>query len=51
MWKVDLADFSSISAFADKFEREGGGRLDILVENAGVGKSAQERTKDDWEAM
>ena len=50
VWKLDLADFSSVSAFADRFEREGGGRIDILVENAGIAKAVQERTKDDWEA-
>ncbi|KAJ7663843.1 hypothetical protein DFH06DRAFT_1128222 [Mycena polygramma] len=36
LWLVDLADFASVKEFADKFERDGG-RLDILVENAGVG--------------
>ncbi|KAG6856249.1 hypothetical protein H0H87_006108 [Tephrocybe sp. NHM501043] len=33
LWLVDLNQFASIVAFADKFEKQGG-RLDILVENA-----------------
>jgi retinol dehydrogenase-12 len=49
-WTVDLADFKSISAFADRFEQEGGGRLDLLVENAGVVTRKFEGTKDGWES-
>jgi retinol dehydrogenase 12 len=48
-WIVDLADFRSISAFADRFEKEGGGRLDVLIENAGVLQSEYIRTVDGWE--
>ncbi|KAF8138046.1 short-chain dehydrogenase [Mycena galopus ATCC 62051] len=48
VWIIDLADFSSVKSFADKFEQDGG-RLDILVENAGVTKSKYESTKDGWE--
>ena len=49
VWKLDLAEFSSISAFVDRFEKEGGGRLDFLVENAGLAKLSHTRTEDDWE--
>ncbi|KAJ7699056.1 hypothetical protein B0H17DRAFT_927003 [Mycena rosella] len=49
LWLVDLADFSSVQRFADKFERDGG-RLDILVENAAIGVFAYETTKDGWES-
>jgi retinol dehydrogenase-12 len=49
-WTVDLADFKSVSAFADRFEKEGGGRLDILVENAGLVTRKFESTKDGWES-
>ncbi|CAK5267280.1 unnamed protein product [Mycena citricolor] len=48
LWLIDLADFASVSAFADRFEREGG-RLDILVENAGVATDKYEVSKDGWE--
>ncbi|KAJ7483238.1 hypothetical protein FB451DRAFT_1438886, partial [Mycena latifolia] len=48
LWLIDLADFASVRHFADKFERDGG-RLDILVENAAVGKSGYELTKDGWD--
>ncbi|KAJ7474896.1 hypothetical protein FB451DRAFT_277908 [Mycena latifolia] len=48
LWLIDLADFASVRNFADKFERDGG-RLDILVENAAVGKSGYEPTKDGWD--
>jgi retinol dehydrogenase 12 len=47
---LDLADFKSISAFADRFEKEGGGRLDVLVENAGVFHSEFIPTVDGWES-
>ncbi|KAK0184326.1 hypothetical protein F5146DRAFT_1075221 [Armillaria mellea] len=35
LWIIDLANFSSVIAFADKAERELD-RLDILIENAGI---------------
>ncbi|KAF8954534.1 short-chain dehydrogenase [Flammula alnicola] len=35
LWILDLANFSSVKSFAEKFEKEGG-RLDILVENAAI---------------
>ncbi|KAH7927029.1 short-chain dehydrogenase [Leucogyrophana mollusca] len=50
LWLVDLADFASVKAFADKFEREGGGRLDILVMNAGILMTEYEGTVDGWES-
>jgi len=49
-WTVDLAEFKTISAFAERFEKEGGGRLDLLVENAGVVTRKFESTKDGWES-
>ncbi|KAJ7614673.1 hypothetical protein DFH06DRAFT_1484206 [Mycena polygramma] len=49
LWIIDLADFESVKQFADKFERDGG-RLDILVENAGIALDKYEPTKDGWEA-
>ncbi|CAK5283328.1 unnamed protein product [Mycena citricolor] len=48
LWLLDLADFASVSAFADRFERDCG-RLDILVENAGVSTDKYEVSKDGWE--
>ncbi|KAK7039386.1 WW domain-containing oxidoreductase [Favolaschia claudopus] len=48
LWLIDLADFSSIKQFADRYEREGG-RLDILVENAAVGFTPYSATKDNWD--
>ncbi|KAF8176360.1 NAD(P)-binding protein [Mycena galopus ATCC 62051] len=48
LWILDLADFASVKAFADKFEREGG-RLDFLVENAAMYADKYEPTKDGWE--
>ncbi|TFK54182.1 NAD(P)-binding protein [Heliocybe sulcata] len=35
LWLLDLSRFASVVAFADRFEKEGG-RLDILVMNAGI---------------
>ncbi|KAJ6474691.1 hypothetical protein C8R47DRAFT_1022078 [Mycena vitilis] len=49
LWIIDLADFESVKHFADRFERDGG-RLDILVENAGIALDKYEPTKDGWEA-
>ncbi|KAJ3733725.1 hypothetical protein DFJ43DRAFT_994570 [Lentinula guzmanii] len=47
-WPLDLSRFASVREFADRFEREGG-RLDILVENAGmVGTPSYEKTQDGY---
>ncbi|KAJ3875603.1 hypothetical protein F5051DRAFT_454456 [Lentinula edodes] len=48
-WLLDLNRFASVQAFADRYEKEGGGRLDILVENAAI-SSAQtyEKTEDGY---
>lgn len=48
LWLVDLGDFSSVRAFADRFEKDGG-RLDILVQNAGVASFDYESTVDGYE--
>ncbi|KAG5654210.1 hypothetical protein H0H81_006243 [Sphagnurus paluster] len=48
LWIIDLAQFSSVTAFVDKFEKDQG-RLDILVENAVCGPTAYEATSDNWE--
>ena len=47
-WSLDLANFSSVTSFADRFEKEGV-RLDILVANAAVSPSTCRRTPDGWE--
>jgi NAD(P)-dependent dehydrogenase (short-subunit alcohol dehydrogenase family) len=49
-WVVDLADFKTVSAFADQYEREGGGRLDLLVMNAGMTTFNYRQTVDGWES-
>ncbi|KAF7440958.1 hypothetical protein PC9H_001307 [Pleurotus ostreatus] len=48
LWLIDLCDFDSVKAFADKFEKEVE-RLDILVANAGVVSMKYELTQDEWE--
>ncbi|KAK7026616.1 WW domain-containing oxidoreductase [Favolaschia claudopus] len=48
LWIVDLAEFSSVREFADRFERDGG-RLDILVENAAMRSFEYTATKDGWD--
>ncbi|KAJ7770638.1 hypothetical protein B0H16DRAFT_1410926 [Mycena metata] len=48
VWLIDLAEFESVTKFADKFEQDGG-RLDILVENAAMAVGAYEATEDGWE--
>ncbi|KZO94476.1 NAD(P)-binding protein [Calocera viscosa TUFC12733] len=35
-WKLDISDAASVKAFVQRFEREGVGKLDILIENAGI---------------
>ncbi|KAH9479740.1 Short-chain dehydrogenase/reductase phmF [Psilocybe cubensis] len=47
-WALELAEFASVRAFCDKFERECD-RLDILVENAGIATVNPDFTKDGWE--
>lgn len=49
-WPVDLASFKSVSAFADRFEKEGGNRLDILLQNAGIAVPQFKPTNDGWES-
>ncbi len=50
LWLVDLSRFSSVTAFANKYEADGG-RLDILVLNAGVIPDWEYRTTvDGWES-
>ncbi|KAK0458286.1 uncharacterized protein EV420DRAFT_389965 [Desarmillaria tabescens] len=44
LWIIDLANFGSVTAFADKCERELD-RLDILVENAGMAAFRQVRRR------
>ena len=48
LWLLDLAKFSSVTEFADKFEKDGG-RLDILVANAAVAATAYRATVDGYE--
>ncbi|KAJ7623768.1 hypothetical protein FB45DRAFT_114778 [Roridomyces roridus] len=49
LWIVDLADFESVKKFAGKCEQDGG-RLDILIANAGIVSSTYDATKDGWES-
>ncbi|KZT26711.1 short-chain dehydrogenase [Neolentinus lepideus HHB14362 ss-1] len=48
LWLLDLSRFSSVVNFADKFEKEGG-RLDILVMNAGIATRKYE-DMEGWES-
>ncbi|KAG6856449.1 hypothetical protein H0H87_004414 [Tephrocybe sp. NHM501043] len=48
LWIVDLSRFSSVTAFAEKFEKDGG-RLDVLVANAASVPVLYTPTSDDWE--
>ncbi|KAG2112709.1 uncharacterized protein F5147DRAFT_759577 [Suillus discolor] len=50
LWIVDLANFASVAAFADKFEKEGGD-LHILVMNAGIVQPDYQLTIDGWESV
>ncbi|KZO94453.1 short-chain dehydrogenase [Calocera viscosa TUFC12733] len=48
-WQLDISSNESVKAFADRFAKEGGGKVDILIENAGVNVPKMERTPDAWE--
>ncbi|KZT54849.1 NAD(P)-binding protein [Calocera cornea HHB12733] len=48
-WQLDISSNSSVKAFAEKFAKEGGGKLDVLIENAGVNSPKMDRTPDGWE--
>ncbi|KII83704.1 hypothetical protein PLICRDRAFT_180056 [Plicaturopsis crispa FD-325 SS-3] len=48
LWLVDLSKYSSVLAFADKFEKDGG-RLDIVVYNAGVLPLKYTASPEGWE--
>jgi len=50
VWQLDLSSFASVTAFANRFEKEGGGHLDVLVENAGMSTYKYTQTKDGWES-
>jgi retinol dehydrogenase-12 len=50
-WSIDMTDFKTVRAFADRYEQDGGGRLDLLVMNAGVNKFKYSKTVDEWETM
>lgn len=49
LWLIDLSKFSSVLAFADKFDKDGG-RLDYLIMNAGIATVTYEATPDGWES-
>ncbi|KAF8903450.1 hypothetical protein CPB84DRAFT_1774170, partial [Gymnopilus junonius] len=50
LWIVDLADFSSVKSFAERFEADGG-RLDIFVANAAIDPNKKlNYTADGWES-
>jgi len=48
LWLIDLANFASVLAFGDRFERDGG-NIDILVANAAVFWPDYHSTVDNWE--
>ncbi|TFL01446.1 short-chain dehydrogenase [Pterulicium gracile] len=48
VWVVDLADFTSVSRFAEKFDAEEA-RLDILMANAACEMATYEFTGDEYE--
>ncbi|TFK54202.1 NAD(P)-binding protein [Heliocybe sulcata] len=48
LWLLDLSRFASVVEFADRFEKEGG-RLDILVMNAGIAVRKYE-DMEGWES-
>ncbi|MFF9894615.1 oxidoreductase [Streptomyces longispororuber] len=51
LWRLDLGDLGSVREFAERYDRERGGRLDLLVNNAGVMALPHRRTADGFEAQ
>lgn len=49
-WEVDFTKFNTVSAFADRYEREGPGHLDLLIENSGISSIKYNKTQDGWES-
>ncbi|KAL4250016.1 hypothetical protein ABKN59_005941 [Abortiporus biennis] len=47
-WPIELEDFSTVRAFAERFEKEDV-LLDILINNAAVGLNKYTKTVDGWE--
>ncbi|KZT62033.1 NAD(P)-binding protein [Calocera cornea HHB12733] len=50
-WEVDLGVFDSVKALAERFASEGGGKLDLLILNAGVAGMQWKETPEGWEEM
>ena len=51
LWIIDLARISSVVDFAERFEKDGG-RIDILLLNAGIAPAAgQQLTADGYEPV
>jgi len=50
-WPLDISDPASVKTFAERFERDGGSQLDILIENAGVTGFAFTRATSGWEQI
>jgi len=48
--KCDLSDFSSIKSFVEEYKNKVG-KLDVLINNAGVLKTPQEYTIDGLETI
>ncbi|KAI1123590.1 NAD(P)-binding protein [Nemania abortiva] len=46
---MDQTDLSSVRACADEVRRHSGGKLNIMINNAGVMNTPEERTKDGFE--
>lgn len=51
VWPLDLGDLGSVREFARRHDRERGGRLDLLVNNAGVMALPHRRTADGFETQ
>ncbi|TCD60462.1 hypothetical protein EIP91_010038 [Steccherinum ochraceum] len=49
-WPLELTSFASVKAFADRLEREGGGRLNLVLLNAAIATYDYALTEDGYEA-
>ena len=49
LWDIDLSQFSSVKAFAERFNKSGE-RLDLLIQNAAIATTTFEGTSDGWES-